>query len=125
MSYVTSAQLISKLKKEIKEINVHELAKQLKDNVVLVDIREPDEWDQGHVKGAIHIPRGHLELQIENHAAKRDQPIALICASGVRSLLGARDLQTMGYNNVVSVVGGFNGWKNAGYAFTGRSRYGQ
>ena len=71
MSYVTSAQLISKLKKEIKEINVHQLAQQLKGNekVVVVDIREPDEWDQGHVKGAVHIPRGFLELQIENHAS--------------------------------------------------------
>lgn len=119
MSYVTSDQLVSRLKKEIKEINAHELAKQIQaGEVVLVDIREPEEWAQGHVKGATHIPRGYLELRIENLTPKRDQAIAVMCAGGTRSLLGARDLQTMGYNNVVSVAGGFNGWKNAGYTFS-------
>jgi adenylyltransferase/sulfurtransferase len=119
MSYLTSDQLLAKLRREIKEINVHELSKQLESNqkVTLIDVREQSEWDQGHIKGAIHIPRGYLELQVETHAPKRDQPIAVICAGGVRSLLGARDLQTMGYANVVSVAGGFSGWKNAGYTF--------
>jgi len=119
MSYLTRDQLLSNLRKNIKEIDVNQLAKQLENNEVkLVDIREQDEWDQGHIKDSIHIPRGHLELQIETHIPNRDQPIAITCAGGVRSLLGARDLETMGYTNVVSVAGGFNGWKNAGYSFT-------
>jgi adenylyltransferase/sulfurtransferase len=120
MSYLTSDQLLAKLRKEIKEISVHELANQLDhgQKVALIDVREQNEWDQGHVKGAVHIPRGYLELQIETHVPDRDQPVAVLCAGGVRSLLGARDLQTMGYTNVVSVAGGFNGWKNAGYNFS-------
>jgi adenylyltransferase/sulfurtransferase len=120
MSYLTSDQLVAKLRKEIKEITVHDLARQFNngEKVTLIDIREQGEWDQGHVKGAIHIPRGYLELQVETHALNRNQPVAVMCAGGVRSLLGARDLETMGYTNVVSVAGGFNGWKNAGYAFS-------
>lgn len=119
MSYITSDQLLNKLRKEIKEINVHQLRNKLENNeVVLVDIREQGEWDQGHIKNSIHIPRGFLELQIETHVPDRNQPIAITCAGGVRSLLGARDLEAMGYTNVVSVAGGFNGWKNAGYNFT-------
>jgi adenylyltransferase/sulfurtransferase len=119
MSYITSDQLISKLRREINEIDVHQLARQLEHNeVTLVDIRELDEWAQGRVAGALHIPRGFLELQIENHVADRLQSIAVMCAGGVRSLLGARDLAEMGYTNVVSVSGGFNAWKNGGYSFS-------
>jgi adenylyltransferase/sulfurtransferase len=119
MSALTSQQLLAQLRKEIKEINVHQLKSQLEHGAVtLVDIREQGEWDQGYIKGSIHIPRGYLELQIETHVRDRNQPIAVTCAGGVRSLLGARDLRTMGFNNVVSVAGGFNGWKNAGYAFS-------
>ena len=118
MSYLTSDQLLARLRGEIKEINVNELADQLeKGDVTLIDIRGLDEWDQGHIKGSTHIPRGFLELQVETHVPDRNQPIAVTCAGGVRSLLGARDLQTMGYTNVVSVAGGFTGWKNAGHPF--------
>lgn len=118
MSYLTSDQLLAKLRREVKEISVHQLAEQLEEgNLTLIDIREQSEWDQGHIKSAAFIPRGYLELQVERHAPDRAKPVAVICAGGVRSLLGARDLETMGYQNVVSVAGGFNGWKNAGYAF--------
>ncbi len=120
MTYLTSDQLIANLRKEIKEINVYELASQLQNghDLTLIDVRELDEWAQGRIAGAIHIPRGFLELQVENFAPGRDQPIALMCAGGVRTLLAARDLQTMGYANVMSVAGGFNGWKNAGFPFS-------
>ena len=119
MSYLTSDQLMAKLRKEIKEISVHELARKMDkgEDVTLVDIRGLEEWDQGNIKGSVHISRGFLELQIERHAPNRDQPIAVICAGGVRSLLGARDLEALGYTNVASVAGGFNGWKNGGYNF--------
>lgn len=118
MAYITSDQLLAKLRQEIKEISVHELADKLdKGEITLVDIRGRDEWDQGNIKGSAHIPRGFLELQIETRQANRRKPVAVMCAGGVRSLLGARDLQTMGYKNVVSVAGGFSGWKNAGYPF--------
>ncbi len=118
MSYLSSDQLMAKLRQNINEISVHELKQQLNNgDVALVDIREAHEWDQGHVQGAKHIPRGYLELQIEQHTSDRNKPVAVMCAGGVRSLLGARDLETMGYTNVVSVAGGFNGWKDAGFDF--------
>ena len=116
MSYLTKEQLLDKLRREIPEISVHDLAGQVDSGfVTLIDIRGQEEWDQGYIKGAVHISRGFLELEVENHVQNRHHPIAIICAGGVRSLLGARDLRIMGYHNVVSVAGGFNGWKNAGY----------
>jgi adenylyltransferase/sulfurtransferase len=119
MSYITSDQLIAKLRKEIKEINVHELASHMKsgDKLTLIDVRELDEWAQGRIKGSTHIPRGFLELRVEALVPDRHHPVAVTCAGGTRSLLAARDLQELGYTNVVSVAGGFNGWKNAGYPF--------
>jgi adenylyltransferase/sulfurtransferase len=118
MSYITSDQLLAKLRREIKEITVHELKQKLDNNdITLVDIRGRDEWDQGNVQQGFHISRGFLELQIETRVPDRRQPVAVMCAGGVRSLLGARDLEAMGYQNVVSVAGGFSGWKNAGYPF--------
>lgn len=119
MSYLTSDQLITRLKQEIKEIDVYELAGLLQNGeVVLIDIRETDEWAQGRIEGSLHLTRGFLELQIESFIPNRDQPIAITCAGGVRSLLAARSLQELGYRNVASVAGGFTGWKNAGFPFS-------
>jgi len=84
---------------------------------LLIDIRELEEWAQGRVKGAHHIPRGLLEFQIENLVMNRDMPIALMCAGGVRTVLATRSLTEMGYSNVASVTGGFGAWKNAGFPF--------
>ena len=120
MSYITSDQLIRKLRTQFREMDVYELKQRLEldDELVLIDIRELDEWAQGRVEGAIHIPRGFLELQIENNVVDRNRPIAIMCAGGVRSLLGARDLAELGYTDVASVAGGFGGWKNAGFKFS-------
>lgn len=120
MSYITSDQLIRKLRTEVQEMDVYELQQRLEqdDELVLIDIRELDEWAQGRIEGSVHIPRGFLELQIENNVTDRDRPIAVLCAGGVRSLLGARDLGELGYKDVYSVAGGFSGWKNAGFKFS-------
>ncbi len=120
MNYITSDQLIAKLRQEIQEIDVHQLHDQLQknDKLVLIDVREQDEWAQGRIEGSLHLSRGFLELQIESFVPERNRPIAITCAGGVRSLLAARSLQEMGYSNVASVAGGFNGWKNAGYPFS-------
>jgi molybdopterin/thiamine biosynthesis adenylyltransferase/rhodanese-related sulfurtransferase len=118
MSYMTSDQLLSRLRQEIKEITVQQLKKQLDaGEITLIDIRGREEWDQGNIAESVHISRGFLELQIENYVRDRTRPVAIMCAGGVRSLLGARDLRTMGYDNVVSVAGGFSGWKSAGHPF--------
>jgi adenylyltransferase/sulfurtransferase len=118
MSFITSDRLIAQAKQGIKEIDVHQLKQRIDDgDVVVIDIREFDEYAQGTIRGSHYIPRGFLELRIENLVPGRDMPIALYCAGGVRSVLGARSLQEMGYTNVVSVAGGFGSWKNAGYSF--------
>jgi adenylyltransferase/sulfurtransferase len=115
---LTSDRLFALVRQQVKEIDVHQLKQRIDQaEAVAVDIREFDEYAQGTIRGSHYIPRGMLEFRIENLAPQRDTPIALYCAGGVRSALAARSLQEMGYTNVVSVAGGFNGWKNAGYAF--------
>src|SRR5581483_1064670 len=81
---------------------------------VVLDVREPDEYEQGALPGAVHIPRGHLESKIETHVADRSTPIVIHCASGVRSAFAAKTLQDLGYTDVVSLSGGFNKWKDEG-----------
>ena len=81
---------------------------------MLVDIREQDEVDQGIVPGAVHIPRGFLEMRIEEAVRDHDAPVILYCAGGVRSIFGAEALTELGYSDVASMSGGFSGWKAAG-----------
>ena len=119
MTRLNRDQLLQLARREITEITVHELKQRLDagEELTLIDIRERDEFVQGHIRGATFIPRGFLELQIEQHQPDRDAPLAVYCAGGVRSILAARNLKEMGYSNAISVLGGFNGWKNAGYGF--------
>jgi molybdopterin/thiamine biosynthesis adenylyltransferase/rhodanese-related sulfurtransferase len=86
-------------------------------DVVLVDVREKLEWNEGHIPGAIHVPRGYLELQIEEAVPDKEKTVVLYCAGGVRSLMAGATLQQMGYKNVISMAGGFGQWKNSGYNF--------
>jgi molybdopterin/thiamine biosynthesis adenylyltransferase/rhodanese-related sulfurtransferase len=81
---------------------------------IALDVREPDEYEQGALPGALHIPRGHLESQIENKVLDKDTPLVVYCAGGTRSAFAADTLTQLGYTDVVSVVGGFNKWKNEG-----------
>jgi len=83
-------------------------------NVFVLDVREPDEYDEGALENAVHIPRGHLEAQIEGRALDRDQTIVVYCAGGVRSAFAARTLQELGYSDVLSMAGGFGKWKDEG-----------
>jgi molybdopterin/thiamine biosynthesis adenylyltransferase/rhodanese-related sulfurtransferase len=81
---------------------------------VALDVREPDEFDQGALKRAVHIPRGYLELQVAGKIPDRSAPVVVYCASGVRSALAADTLAQLGYTDVASVAGGFNRWKDEG-----------
>jgi molybdopterin/thiamine biosynthesis adenylyltransferase len=85
--------------------------------IVLVDVREKHEWNEGHIPGAVHVPRGYLELQVEEAVPDKDKTLVLYCAGGVRSLMAGATLQQMGYKNVVSMAGGFGAWKGIGYPF--------
>jgi molybdopterin/thiamine biosynthesis adenylyltransferase/rhodanese-related sulfurtransferase len=84
---------------------------------VVLDVREPDEYEQGALPGALHIPRGHLEAQIEGRVPDHDAPIVVYCAGGTRSAFAADTLSQLGYTNVVSMAGGFNKWKDEGRAW--------
>ncbi|MEI6199480.1 MAG: molybdopterin-synthase adenylyltransferase MoeB [Actinomycetota bacterium] len=86
-------------------------------DVFILDVREPDEYDEGALADAVHIPRGHLEAQIEGRALNRDQTIVVYCAGGVRSAFAARTLQELGYSDVLSMAGGFGKWKDEGRAW--------
>jgi molybdopterin/thiamine biosynthesis adenylyltransferase/rhodanese-related sulfurtransferase len=105
--------LLAETKASIREIDVQTADHLRREGAVLVDVREQDEVDQGMVPGALHIPRGYLEQQIEDKAPDRDRPIAVYCAGGTRSAFAAKTLQELGYTDVASVSGGFNSWKNA------------
>ena len=101
---------------EITEVDA-EQAHQVHDDAVFVDVREPTETADGHVAGALLIPRGLLELRIESQVTNRETPIVVYCAGGTRSALAAGTLQTLGYTNVSSMAGGFLAWKQKGYDF--------
>jgi molybdopterin/thiamine biosynthesis adenylyltransferase/rhodanese-related sulfurtransferase len=110
-------EFIKKVKAQIKEIDPAEVQEHLGNGVVLVDVREPEEWAQGHIPGARHVSRGHLESRIEGAAPDRSARVILYCASGNRSALAARTLrEDLGYENVESMRGGFTLWKDRGYA---------
>jgi molybdopterin/thiamine biosynthesis adenylyltransferase/rhodanese-related sulfurtransferase len=85
---------------------------------VLLDVREKDEVRQGYIEGAVSIPRGFLEIQVEGTLSDKDRPVIVYCAGGVRSLLAGQTLRDMGYKEVYSMAEGFNGWKNRNLPFT-------
>ncbi|MDP6698790.1 MAG: molybdopterin-synthase adenylyltransferase MoeB [Candidatus Latescibacteria bacterium] len=117
---VTSNQLLDKVKADIAEVTVAQVEADLKAGkpVHVVDVRERDEVMDGYIPGAELIPRGFLELNVEEDVTMdRDAEIVLYCAGGNRSALAARDLAFMCYTNVKSMIGGFKGWKDAGFEF--------
>jgi sulfur-carrier protein adenylyltransferase/sulfurtransferase len=111
----TSKNIIDEARAQIKAIDMDEARRMLeKPGTVLVDVRESDEWRQGHIPQAVAIPRGFLELRVEEKIPDHKAPVILQCASGTRSLLAARSLSEMGYENVYNLTGGFNAWKDRG-----------
>jgi molybdopterin/thiamine biosynthesis adenylyltransferase/rhodanese-related sulfurtransferase len=106
-------ELLSKAKSEIQEIDTAEAETRV-DQALFLDVREPDEYEQGTIPGALHIPRGNLEVQVEGRITNREQPIVVYCAGGVRSAFAAKTLADLGYTDVVSMAGGFNRWKDEG-----------
>jgi sulfur-carrier protein adenylyltransferase/sulfurtransferase len=111
--------LLAAAKTQIAEIDTATAEAQIagNPNTVVLDVREPDEYEQGALLNVIHIPRGHLEAQVEGKIVDRDAPVVVYCAGGVRSAFAARTLGELGYTNVFSVAGGFGKWKNEGRAW--------
>jgi len=110
----TFKELIRKVKSEVREVSVDEARALEEAGAVVLDVREADEWSQGHVPHALFIPRGYLELRVEEQVPDKDREVVLYCAGGTRSALGAKTLRELGYANVSSMQGGFARWKEAG-----------
>ncbi|HKB94210.1 MAG TPA: molybdopterin-synthase adenylyltransferase MoeB [Gaiellaceae bacterium] len=104
-------ELLQQVKAEIDEVDV---AAARESDALFVDVREVDEWMEGRIPGAIHVPRGFLESRIENAAPDKAQPIVLYCAAGNRSAFAAKTLADLGYENVASLAGGYTDWKRSG-----------
>mgnify|MGYP001270999772 CR=1 FL=1 len=111
--------LLKAARGEIQEMSVEEVKVYLDEgnDPVLVDIRGLDEWERGHLEGAVHIPRGRLEAEAEEKAPDKTKETIVYCAGGVRSLLGAISMKELGYENLVSMDGGFGDWEDAHYPF--------
>jgi rhodanese-related sulfurtransferase len=85
------------------------------EDVTVLDVREPAEWDEAHIPGAKHLPRGLLEYQAAEQLPDKDARIVVHCASGGRSALATKSLQEMGYTNGANMDGGVNAWREKGY----------
>ncbi|CAN5117428.1 molybdopterin-synthase adenylyltransferase MoeB [soil metagenome] len=109
-------ELLQQVRSEISEVDATH-ARQLIDEgePVIVDVREQEEWDEGHIPGAVHIPRGHLESRIERAAPESARPVVIYCSGGSRSAFAAKTLGEVGYEDVVSLAGGFTDWKRNGF----------
>jgi rhodanese-related sulfurtransferase len=120
----TGAQLVQEVKPQITEVTTSDLANNLAKDIVLIDVREPGEFAEGHIAGSVNFPRGVLEMKIQMHPQFKDaeapleemnkHEIYLICRSGARSALAANSLQTMGFDKVKSVAGGMMAWQEQG-----------
>jgi sulfur-carrier protein adenylyltransferase/sulfurtransferase len=110
-------ELLARTKANITEIQPGDAESRL-NKALFLDVREQDEYDAGAVPGALHIPRGHLESQVEAKVPDHDAPVVIYCASGVRSAFAAETLGQLGYKSVASMTGGFGRWKNEGRPWT-------
>ncbi len=98
---------------EVEAIEVKRMVESATDDVVMLDVREPNEWNLGHIPGAVHIPRGTLETKIEQ-MVPRDRTVVVYCAGGNRSALAADTMKQMGYDKVTSMAGGWRSWMGVG-----------
>ena len=112
-------ELLADAKSKIQEIDTQTAASKIESSqVVVLDVREPDEYEQGSLPKVVHIARGHLEAQVETKIVDKSVPVIVYCAGGVRSAFAAKTLQELGYTNVVSMAGGYGKWKDEGRAWT-------
>ena len=108
-------KLVAEAKKHVTEVSPADVQQQIeRGDAVLIDVREEEDWRDDHAKGAKHLTRGTIELEIEEQVPDPKTPIICYCGGGSRSALVAESLQKMGYENVRSLAGGFRAWKEAG-----------
>jgi len=119
-------ELMLEARKDVPELSAQQVNDLLSNNGkshVILDVRESDEWRQGHLAGAVPLPRGFLEIKVETAIPDKNTPIIAYCAGGVRSLLAGKMLKEMGYQNVISMTGGYNAWKNGGFKWVQDFQY--
>src|ERR671928_384084 len=117
MGVATYREHLAAAKSGITEISAQEAAARVAEQPgpVLIDVRERDEYEQGFIPGALHIPRGNLESRIDNAVGDRSRPVIIYCAAGNRSAYAAKTLAELGFEDVVSLRGGFADWKQNGH----------
>jgi len=115
----TYKQIMEEARRDVPEVSVEDVRQRLTRDgkATVLDVREKEEYREGHLQGAVSLPRGFLEMRVEETVPDKQTPIIAYCAGGTRSLIAARTLKEMGYTNVVSVSGGYTAWKNAGLPF--------
>jgi molybdopterin/thiamine biosynthesis adenylyltransferase/rhodanese-related sulfurtransferase len=113
----TYQELMDEARDAVPEVTIDEVKAHMENGVrpTLLDVREREEYREGHLEGSVPLPRGFLEMRVEETVPDKSTPIVAYCAGGVRSLIAARTLKEMGYENVTSMSGGYTAWKNAGY----------
>ncbi len=109
-------KLVQDAKQRVKETNVPDVKRRIDagEKMLLVDVREDNEWAKGHLPAAVHLGRGVIERDIEQRVPDPATKLVLYCGGGYRSALVADNLQKMGYTNVESMDGGWRGWTEAG-----------
>lgn len=110
-------EMVSEAKEATEQVSVEEVHDTLSssESVTVVDVREPAEWEEGHIPDAKHIPRGVLEYHAADQLPEKDARIVVHCALGGRGALAAKSLQEMGYTNVANMEGGVKAWRERGY----------
>ena len=113
----TYRELLARVKEEIEEISTIEAHERLESSAppLFVDVREPDEWEEGHIPGALYTGRGRLEQRVEGLVPDKSRQLVVYCSAGSRSAFAAKALEELGYSDVVNLAGGFNDWKRNGY----------
>jgi len=115
----TFREMLAAAKAAVREITTAEAEAELaRPGTILLDVREPDEYEQGALAGAVHLPRGNLESSIEGRIPDKSAHVLVLCAGGVRSAFAADTMQQLGYTDVASIMGGFNRWKDEGRAWS-------
>ena len=108
--------LVNDAKSRVKEISIDELKRMPREDYQLIDVREDNEWAAGHAAGAMHLGKGIIERDIETKVPDKAETLVLYCGGGYRSALAADALQKMGYQNPISLDGGWRAWNEAGLA---------
>ena len=107
-------KIVNDAKSRVKQVNIDDYQKMPRDGHILVDVREDNEWSAGHAAGAVHLSKGIIERDVETEIPDKSKTLVLYCGGGFRSALAGDALQQMGYQNVISLDGGWRAWNQAG-----------